>query len=71
MWIEEAHDAAATAGLDGARLTPFLLDRLARRSGGRTVTVNRALLAANAALAGRIAVAWSELEAASAAGDAS
>lgn len=62
-WIETAHAEAVTAGVAGAALTPFLLARLAELSGGRTVAVNRALLAANAALAGRIAVAWSRLPA--------
>lgn len=61
-WIAAAHDEARREGLDGAALTPFLLDRLAELSGGRTVAVNRALLLANAALAGRVAVAWRELE---------
>ena len=61
-WIDTAHDEARAAGLGGAALTPFLLDRLAGLSAGRTVEVNRALLRANAALAGRTAAAWSELE---------
>lgn len=39
-------------------MTPFLLDRLAALSGGRTLAANLALLESNAALAGRIAVAY-------------
>ncbi len=60
-WIEAAHADARAASLDGAALTPFLLARLTELSGGRTLAVNRALLVANAALAGRVAVAWSAL----------
>ena len=47
-----------------AEMLPLLLgDVLAALSDGRTVEVNRALLRSNAALAGRVAVAWSELDA--------
>ena len=43
----------------GAALTPFLLQRLAEATGGRTLRANTALVVANAALAGAVAVAWS------------
>jgi pseudouridine-5'-phosphate glycosidase len=53
--------AAARSGVAGNALTPFLLDYLARKTGGRTVTANRALLVANARLAGAIAVEMSAI----------
>ena len=39
------------------RVTPFLLDRIGKKSAGRTLDVNLALLEDNARVAGRIAVA--------------
>ncbi len=60
-WIDRAlHDAAA-AEVSGKDLTPYLLERLARASGGRTLTANVALLEANARAAARIAVAHAAL----------
>lgn len=56
--IEEAVAAAARDGVSGQGVTPFVLARLHERSGGRTVTVNKALIADNAALAAEIAVAY-------------
>ena len=56
-WIERAHAEAAKRGVSGAALTPFLLDRLASISEGRTVAANAALVENNATLAARIAVA--------------
>lgn len=54
--LRAAAEAEADArGVTGPRRTPFLLAELARRSGGRTVAVNRALLAENARVAARIA----------------
>jgi pseudouridine-5'-phosphate glycosidase len=41
----------------GAKLTPFLLSRLAELSGGRTLAANRALIVSNARLAAEVAVA--------------
>jgi pseudouridylate synthase len=58
--IAAALDEAARAGVAGKRLTPFLLDRLARATAGRTVTANRALALSNARLAARVAVALAE-----------
>jgi pseudouridine-5'-phosphate glycosidase len=43
-------------------VTPFLLSYLHEASEGRTVEVNKRLVADNAALAGEIAVAYSRLE---------
>ncbi len=59
--VEEATRAALLrareAGITGAGVTPFLLTEVQRRTEGASVRVNLALLEANAALAGRIAVA--------------
>jgi len=52
--------AARVAGVRGAAVTPFLLADVAARTDGRSVAVNLALLEANAALAGAIAVALTE-----------
>ncbi len=55
--IEQATHECAAAGVSGAATTPWLLARLAQLSDGRTLAVNRALLQANARLAGAIAQA--------------
>ncbi|HEY1191103.1 MAG TPA: pseudouridine-5'-phosphate glycosidase, partial [Gemmata sp.] len=36
-WLREAEEAARVAGVTGAGVTPFLLARVAERSGGRTL----------------------------------
>lgn len=56
-WMAAAEAEARAAGVRGAALSPFLLQALARLSGGRTVAANRDLVLANAGLAGRLAVA--------------
>jgi pseudouridine-5'-phosphate glycosidase len=56
-WIEEAMSDAAARGVRGGDVTPHLLSSLARASGGRTLTVNIALIVNNARTAGRIAAA--------------
>ncbi len=56
--VTQADQEAATAGIAGKQLTPFLLGRLAELSGGRCLEANAALIEANAALAGRIAAAY-------------
>lgn len=56
-WVARASEEAAARGVSGKRLTPFLLDRLARLSEGRTLTANLALLERNARVAARIALA--------------
>ncbi len=56
-WLAQASAMAREAGVQGKALTPFLLKRLTELSGGRTLEVNLALIEANAALAGQIAVA--------------
>ena len=58
--LQQAIDECAAASISGAATTPWLLARLAELSDGRTLAVNRALLAANARLAGMIAHALTE-----------
>jgi pseudouridine-5'-phosphate glycosidase len=58
--LQQAIAECAAAGVAGAATTPWLLARLAELSDGRTLAVNRALLAANARLAGMIAHALTE-----------
>jgi pseudouridine-5'-phosphate glycosidase len=55
--IQDALRQAAEQGLTGARITPFLLERLARITGDRSLQTNLALLENNAALAAQIAAA--------------
>jgi pseudouridine-5'-phosphate glycosidase len=52
-----ARAAADAAGVRGRALTPFLLEHLRAATGGASVAANRALLVANARLAGDLAVA--------------
>ncbi len=56
-WLDRALAEAADQGIAGKALTPFLLGRLDALSDGRTRRANRALLIANAALAGEVAAA--------------
>jgi pseudouridine-5'-phosphate glycosidase len=56
--IEETVAAAAKAGVSGQAVTPWVLAALHERSEGRTRTVNRALVVANAGLAAEVAVAF-------------
>lgn len=56
--IEEALAEAARRNVSGQAVTPFVLSHLHERSGGRTLEANRELVAANAALAAEVAVAW-------------
>jgi pseudouridylate synthase len=58
-FITAALQAADTAGVRGKDVTPFLLQEVARLSGGKTLKANVALLVANATLAGQIAVSYS------------
>ena len=55
--IAAALEAAAAEGVRGQAVTPFVLAFLHRESGGATQRVNRALIGANAGLAGEVAVA--------------
>jgi pseudouridine-5'-phosphate glycosidase len=54
--IEESVSAAREAGIRGSAMTPWLLAELARRTRGRTIKVNIALLEANARLAAELSV---------------
>ena len=58
-FIATALRAAETAGVRGKDVTPFLLQEVARLSGGKTLKANIALLLANATLAGQIACSYS------------
>ena len=55
--IARALDDAKLAGIVGKRLTPFLLQRLADVTSGRSIRANRALALNNARVAAEIAVA--------------
>ncbi len=55
--IAAALAEAATAGITGKKLTPFLLSRLATVTAGASIRANRALAISNAELAAAIAVA--------------
>jgi len=57
-FITTALATAEASGIRGKGVTPFLLQELASLSGGRALQANRALLTANAKLAGQIAVAY-------------
>jgi pseudouridine-5'-phosphate glycosidase len=51
---------AEAKGVAGRDVTPFLLEELRRRTGGRSLESNRALLLSNARLAGQLAVELAE-----------
>ena len=59
--IEEGLAEAATRGIRGQAVTPFVLSYLHERSDGRTIEVNKNLIVENAALAAEIAAAYSKL----------
>lgn len=59
--IDDAVAEAAAEGVSGQGVTPFALQFLHERSGGRTRDANRALIVANARLAGQTAVAFAAL----------
>lgn len=61
--IEDALAEAERQHVTGQAVTPFVLARLHEASGGRTLTANRDLVLANAALAAEIAVPFSSLTA--------
>ncbi|MFY0522203.1 pseudouridine-5'-phosphate glycosidase [Archangium gephyra] len=61
----ELHIAAAMAeadrqGIRGKAVTPFLLSEMARRTSGKTLRANLALLTHNARFAGQLAVAYAQ-----------
>ena len=53
--IEAALADAAAAGISGGAVTPFVIERIASATGGRTVSANLALVEHNAAVAAAIA----------------
>ena len=53
---------AATAGIDGPALTPWLLARIAEITEGASVRANVALIVNNARVAGQISVALMAFE---------
>jgi pseudouridine-5'-phosphate glycosidase len=55
--LASALERAKTLGVHGKEVTPVLLAEFARYSAGASVAVNRALVVANAGLAGRISTA--------------
>jgi pseudouridylate synthase len=55
--IEEGVRETGRRGIRGQDVTPFLLSHLHEGSGGRTIEVNKRLVADNAALAGEVAAA--------------
>jgi pseudouridine-5'-phosphate glycosidase len=65
----ETHDRALRAGLDemehqgvrGKDVTPFLLDRFAKETGGESLRVNKKIIEGNARLAARVAVSLAGL----------
>ncbi|MGH3255612.1 MAG: pseudouridine-5'-phosphate glycosidase [Streptosporangiaceae bacterium] len=58
--LADALAAAASSGVRGKAVTPFLLDRIQRATGGASVTVNLTIARGNVSLAGQIARAWAE-----------
>jgi pseudouridylate synthase len=59
--IEEGLAEARRERVAGQAVTPFVLGFLHKRSGGRTLEVNEALVVANARLAAEVAVAYAAL----------
>jgi pseudouridine-5'-phosphate glycosidase len=55
--VESALAEAAAAGVTGGAVTPFVLERVAKGTGGRTIRANVALVGDNARVAARLAVA--------------
>jgi pseudouridylate synthase len=61
--VTEAVEQVRKAGVTGQAVTPAVLAAVEELSGGRSVEVNRRLIADNAALAGHVAVAYRALTA--------
>ena len=58
--LADALAAAASSGVRGQAVTPFLLDRIQQVTGGTSVAVNLTIARGNVSLAGQIARAWAE-----------
>jgi pseudouridine-5'-phosphate glycosidase len=61
--LTAALDAARAAGITGAAVTPFVLERVGRETEGGSVPANLALAENNARVAAEVAVALSQDEA--------
>ncbi|HWX41446.1 MAG TPA: pseudouridine-5'-phosphate glycosidase [Blastocatellia bacterium] len=61
MAVKDALESATRAGIRGKVVTPFLLSRMEKLTGGDTLTANRALLVNNAIVAAQIAMAVANL----------
>jgi pseudouridine-5'-phosphate glycosidase len=61
--MEEAVAAVTASGVKGQAVTPAVLSYLHEASAGETVSLNKELIAANARLAGEVAVAYAKLHA--------
>lgn len=59
--VEEGLAEAGRRGIRGQALTPFVLSYLHEQSGGKTIELNKRLVAENASLAAEVAVAYSKL----------
>jgi pseudouridine-5'-phosphate glycosidase len=59
--IERALNEAATQGISGKRVTPFLLDRIKQLTSGRSLAANIALVKHNAEVGAQVAVALNAL----------
>lgn len=59
--IERALTEASDQGVSGQAVTPFVLEFLHRESGGRTLAVNKRLIADNAGLAAEVAASYADL----------
>lgn len=68
--LGEALQAVAARGVKGQAVTPAVLAYLHEVSGGETITLNKELIAANARLAGEVAVAHARLRSAGQEGNA-
>lgn len=60
--IEQALSDMAAQGVTGKNTTPYLLGRIAKLTGGRSLTANIALVKNNAVVAAQIAVEWQALD---------
>ena len=60
LMVSEAITAAEKANISGKGLTPFLLSFLAEQSSGESLAANIALVEANAQVAARLAMAYSQ-----------
>jgi pseudouridine-5'-phosphate glycosidase len=58
--LADALAAAASSGVRGKAVTPFLLDRIQHVTGGASVAVNLTIARGNVSLAGQIARAWAD-----------